>query len=614
MLPRMINPPPTLRVFGPLSHLLTGVTLSSKTTSKHSGQSSVTLSAQTHHIPLGAPGDTPEAVFLSSKAKRNAARLRLRLEAAKAGFGGALPWERAKLVAKERQVLSDGLAFPGLWVSSEIGKAKDFQLELKVARPGDDISMLKPKPAPDTPAIGHNAPTAGSSDIDVSQGQAEYDQSASFPPDLTAADLEQIGRGHSSSDFDLDPSLANMGADIPATGVSAPPIAGPSTWNAGSEPSLSQRSKRSQILPVDIESPWGTFLSAPLSIISKPSQRTAKARSMVTCLTETDSFALYVRINSQTVRTKYMKLENDADDGSPHLAFRTGKWSPFRFEVIKRAIPPYNPEDDAKQPNRYRVFEDEKNAKVLTYGSIITVVDVQSGVRSEPVKLVKVDKNEVVVGADEGGPVSELQRVGFVKYDANVADQGLRSRWYLSAPGARAGGAELFEPDERYVRVKTSSSTPQRQSSGQEMPADPGPSTLGEVSTPVGDRLFDHTILDLPQETSAAVSDELSYANVNHEDSIAMNTEVDSGSLKRKRKTPRRALAKATLREDEDITGSTLVWQQANRGMKEVAIEQNKKVPGPSRTTLADVERVEDWMCWTIMSVGESNTSDCAAR
>jgi len=64
-------------------------------------------------------------------------------------------------------------------------------------------------------------------------------------------------------------------------------------------------------------------------------------------------------------------------------------------------------------------------------------------------------------------------------------------------------------------------------------------------------------------------------------------------------------LAKAALREDEDLTGSMLVWQEASRGMKDIPVEQGKKVAGPMRTMLADVEKVEDWMCWTIMSVGE---------
>lgn len=600
----MINPPPTLRVFGPLSHLLTGVTLSSRTYPSNIGKTSTCLSSQTHHIPLEVVESEPDAVYSSRKQTREAERQRLRLEAAKAGFGGALPWERSKLVAKERQVLRDGLTFPGLWVSSEIGKAKEFQLELKLARPGEDIGTAKNKtvPNPESPAkVNASAPVATDS-LRMSEGHSEPAQSSPFPPDLTEADLEQIANGH-TADFVVDASLGTLDEHLPTLETPLSPAVEKFVASSAVEQKPISKPKRSQITPVNIDSPWATFISAPLSIISKPSQKTAKARSMVTCLNENDSFALYVRINAQTVRTKYMKLETDAEGGSPYLVYRTGKWSPFRFEVIKRAVPPYNPEDDTKQLNRYRVFEDEKNAKVLTYGSIITVVDVQTGVRSEPVKLVKVDKNEVVVGADEGGPVSELQRVGFVKYDTNVADQGLQPRWYLSAPGARAGGAELFAPAERYVRAKASS-TLQRQVSVSALPSDPVPSTLGEVSSQGEDRLFDHTILDLPQE-SAVPPQGMSYDNV--ADGGAAEEPIEAETvLKRKRKTPRRALARATLREDEDVAGSTLVWQEARRGMKEVQIDMGKKLVGPARAILADVERVEDWMCWTIMSVGKS--------
>lgn len=75
---------------------------------------------------------------------------------------------------------------------------------------------------------------------------------------------------------------------------------------------------------------WATFDSAPVAIISKPSKRTAKARSIQSCILAGGPVSLFNRINSQTVRTKYMTVEET------HLCASNASWSTFNVNVLSR--------------------------------------------------------------------------------------------------------------------------------------------------------------------------------------------------------------------------------------------------------------------------------------
>ena len=55
---------------------------------------------------------------------------------------------------------------------------------------------------------------------------------------------------------------------------------------------------------------WATFDSAPVTIISKPSKKTAKTRNISSCILAGGPVSLFNRINSQTVRTKYMTVDH----------------------------------------------------------------------------------------------------------------------------------------------------------------------------------------------------------------------------------------------------------------------------------------------------------------
>lgn len=74
---------------------------------------------------------------------------------------------------------------------------------------------------------------------------------------------------------------------------------------------------------------WASFDSAPVTIISKPSKKTAKTRNIASCILAGGPVSLFNRINSQTVRTKYMTVDNT------QLCASNNHWSAFNVNVVR---------------------------------------------------------------------------------------------------------------------------------------------------------------------------------------------------------------------------------------------------------------------------------------
>lgn len=74
---------------------------------------------------------------------------------------------------------------------------------------------------------------------------------------------------------------------------------------------------------------WATFDSAPVTIISKPSKKTAKTRNISSCILAGGPVSLFNRINSQTVRTKYMAIDHT------QLCASNTTWSAFTVNVVR---------------------------------------------------------------------------------------------------------------------------------------------------------------------------------------------------------------------------------------------------------------------------------------
>ncbi|TFK57048.1 hypothetical protein OE88DRAFT_1730471 [Heliocybe sulcata] len=161
---------------------------------------------------------------------------------------------------------------------------------------------------------------------------------------------------------------------------------------------------------------WASFDSAPVTIISKPSKKTAKTRNISSCILAGGPVSLFNRINSQTVRTKYMTI----DHGS--LCASNISWSAFNVNVVRR--PPDAPAIGGPQP--------------VTYGSEIILSDTQSGIATSPLLIRKVDKGRII--ADDGGPVSQMQKIALQRVNPDG------SRHYLSAAGPMPGTPGVVAP------------------------------------------------------------------------------------------------------------------------------------------------------------------------
>ncbi|KIJ40158.1 hypothetical protein M422DRAFT_256989 [Sphaerobolus stellatus SS14] len=161
---------------------------------------------------------------------------------------------------------------------------------------------------------------------------------------------------------------------------------------------------------------WASFDSAPVTIISKPSKKTAKTRNISSCILAGGPVSLFNRINSQTVRTKYMTIEH------AQLCASNLSWSAFNVNVTRRHADP-GPPPAGPQP--------------VTYGSEIQLVDSLTGITTSPLIIRKVDKGKV--SAEDGGPVSQMQKIALQRINPDG------SRSYLSAaspvPGASIPGA-----------------------------------------------------------------------------------------------------------------------------------------------------------------------------
>ncbi|KDQ63509.1 hypothetical protein JAAARDRAFT_119629 [Jaapia argillacea MUCL 33604] len=161
---------------------------------------------------------------------------------------------------------------------------------------------------------------------------------------------------------------------------------------------------------------WATFDSAPVTIISKPSKKTAKTRNISSCILAGGPVSLFNRINSQTVRTKYMTIDH------AQLCASNVSWSAFNVNVVRR--PPDAPPLGGPQP--------------VTYGSEIVLSDTHSGISTAPLIIRKVDKGRII--SDDGGPVSQMQKIALQRVNPDG------SRHYLSAAGPMPGTPGVIAP------------------------------------------------------------------------------------------------------------------------------------------------------------------------
>ncbi|KZT05872.1 uncharacterized protein LAESUDRAFT_759772 [Laetiporus sulphureus 93-53] len=167
---------------------------------------------------------------------------------------------------------------------------------------------------------------------------------------------------------------------------------------------------------------WASFDSAPVTIISKPSKKTAKTRSISSCILAGGPVSLFNRINSQTVRTKYMTVDHG------QLSASNISWSAFNVNVITRPPPTDSDPGPLAGPG----------PQTVVYGSKIVLTETVTGTSTPPLVIRKVDKGRIA--PDDGGPVSQMQKIALQRINPDG------SRHYLSAAGPVPGTPGVVVP------------------------------------------------------------------------------------------------------------------------------------------------------------------------
>lgn len=234
----------------------------------------------------------------------------------------------------------------------------------------------------------------------------------------------------SNLDVNVDPDLLIFGNDssIPLTSTSSTKI---------TKKKPRQILRRNSLLPSPLYEPFATFSSSPITLIAKPSKKTARTRTTISCIFEGTSICLYNRINSQTARTKYMAIDQsflEGGEGEERLCARSNEWSAFTITILKRS-------DDFSAGGSWNKKAKEKakddDPRTVTYGSDVILTDLITGVSSDRMIVRKVEKNKVLL--DAVGPVSQLQKVAFCRI----------------VKSSRGGGLQVQEDGEKTIYLST---------------------------------------------------------------------------------------------------------------------------------------------------------------
>ncbi|XP_016891845.1 recombining binding protein suppressor of hairless-like protein [Cynoglossus semilaevis] len=132
----------------------------------------------------------------------------------------------------------------------------------------------------------------------------------------------------------------------------------------------------------------GSFQSRLIKVISKPSQKRQSMKNADLCISSCSRVALFNRLRSQTVSTRYLSVDRDTFVASAR------QWTAFTITMV----------DDHSSDQGDFVVTD----CFICYGSVVQLVCTESGVALPPMVIRKVNKQQVIMDVDE--PVSQLHK------------------------------------------------------------------------------------------------------------------------------------------------------------------------------------------------------------